>query len=108
MQSEKLKKLVLKILDDLKAENIVDIDVKGKTSIADFMVICSARSSRHLQAVADNLAQEVKKYQVQPRTVEGRNSTEWALVDLNDVIVHIMMPHSRDFYQLEKLWQHET
>ncbi len=98
-----MKEIVVKILDDNKAEKIVDIDLAGKTSIADFMVICSGRSSRQVSALADILSETVKDYDLQPK-IEGKENGDWVVVDAGDFIVHIFRPEVRDFYQLEKMW----
>ena len=103
LSPEKLKDIVVKILDDNKAEDIVDINLTGKTSIADFMVICTGRSSRQVVALAENLSQAMGEYGYNPR-VEGKESGDWVLVDAGDFIVHIFRPEVRDFYQLEKMW----
>ena len=100
-----LKITALKALENLKAENIVTLDVKEITSITDWMIICNARSSRHMQAVAEEVITQAKKAGFKPLGMDGKNSTEWVLVDLGDVVVHIMMPETREFYQLEKLWE---
>ena len=100
---EQLREKVVKILDDNKAEDIVDIDLAGKTSIADFMVICTGRSSRAVVALAENLAQDMAEYGYKPR-VEGKETGDWVLVDAGDFIVHVFRPEVREFYQLEKMW----
>ena len=104
MQIEDLKKLVIEAIEDLKGENILDIDVKGKTSVTDVMIIASGTSSRHVKSIANNVAEEAKKAGVRPLGVEGDDQGEWVLVDLGDVVVHVMQPHIREFYNLEKLW----
>ncbi len=104
MNTEKLKQLAIDALEDLKATDITVIKITELTSIADYMIIASARSSRQLHAIADHLVQQAKKACEQPRGVEGKTSTNWVLVDLGDVIVHMMMPDTREFYALEKLW----
>lgn len=104
MQSEELKQLAVAALEDLKAGAVAVLDVRGKTTITDYMVIASATSSRHLKSLADNVVTRVKQQGGRPLGVEGENSGEWALVDLGDVVVHVMTPEIRDFYQLEKLW----
>jgi ribosome-associated protein len=104
MQSEQIKQMVLKVLDDYKALNVVAIDVRELTSITDTMVICSGTSTRHLKSVAEQLVKEAKANGVEPLGVEGQDSAEWILVDLADVVVHIMQPPIREFYSLEKLW----
>lgn len=102
---EEIKNLVVKALEDLKAVNLVVLDVRGKTTVADFMVIASGTSDRHVKSLANNLLEESKKAGVAPLGVEGEKSGEWVLVDLGDVVTHIMLPQTRDFYQLEKLWE---
>ncbi|WP_018864749.1 ribosome silencing factor [Thioalkalivibrio sp. ARh3] len=104
MNSEQLLELVTTALEDIKAQNIRTLDVRGKTTLADFMVIASGTSGRHVQSAAESVALEAKKAGIQPLGVEGQESQEWVLVDLNDVIVHVMLPETRDFYNLEKLW----
>lgn len=98
-----MKEIVVKILDDNKAEKIVDIDLAGKTSIADFMVICTGRSSRQVAALADILSESVKDYGLKPR-IEGKENGDWVVVDAGDFIVHLFRPEVREFYQLEKMW----
>ncbi len=104
MNSEQLLELVTTALDDMKAQNIRTIDVRGKTTLTDFMVIASGTSGRHVQSTAESVATEAKQAGIPPLGVEGQESQEWVLVDLNDVIVHVMLPETRDFYNLEKLW----
>lgn len=103
LSPEKLKEIVVKILDDNKAEKIVDIDLSGKTSIADFMIICSGRSSRQVVSLANNLSETMSQYGYKPR-IEGKETGDWVLVDAGDFVVHIFRPEVRDFYQLEKMW----
>ncbi|QSA95514.1 ribosome silencing factor [Methylococcus sp. EFPC2] len=105
MQSDELLALVSSILDDGKGVDIRVIDVRGKTSIADYMVIASGNSDRHARSLADQVAEKSKDHGVQPLGIEGQAAGEWVLVDLGDVIVHVMKPQIREFYQLEKLWQ---
>lgn len=102
---EDLKDLVLESLDDMKAVDVVLLDVRQKSTIADYMVVASGTSNRHVKAVANNVVEDVKKTGRMPLGIEGSNEGEWVLVDLGDVIVHVMMPAVRDFYQLEKLWE---
>lgn len=105
MQSEELLALVSSVLDDGKGVDIRVIDVRGKTSIADYMVIASGNSDRHARSLAEQVAEKSKDHGVQPLGMEGQAAGEWVLVDLGDVIVHVMKPQIREFYQLEKLWQ---
>ncbi len=102
---EEIKNLVINALEDLKAVDVTVLDVRGKSSVTDFMVIASGTSGRHLKALANNVVVEVKKSGIKPLGVEGESSNEWVLVDLVDVVVHIMLPETREFYQLEKLWE---
>lgn len=104
MQSERLVDLVTHALEDLKGQQIRVLDVRGKTPLTDFMVIASGTSNRHVKSLADNVVIKAKEAGVQPLGVEGQEGQEWVLVDLNDVIVHVMLPKVRDFYNLEKLW----
>jgi len=102
--SDRLLEIVLAALDDMKGVDVRVIDVRGLTSITDRMVIVSGTSTRHVKALADNVVLHAKQHGFKPLGVEGENSAEWVLVDLADVVVHIMMPEIRDFYALEKLW----
>lgn len=102
--AEEIKNTVLNTLDDMKAKDVVCLDVKPLTSLADFMVVASGTSSRHVKAMADRVEDEARKIGVKALGVEGAQAAEWVLVDLNDVIVHVMMPDARRFYDLEKLW----
>jgi ribosome-associated protein len=104
LTTEQLKDLALAALDDLKAQDVQVLDVRGMTSITDVMVIASGTSDRHIKALADNVVEAAKKQGIQPLGVEGETSREWVLVDLGDVIVHVMHPQTRAFYNLEKLW----
>ena len=101
---EALKKSILNILEDNKAENISLIDVKNKSSVTDVMFIVSGRSTRHVKAIADNLVTKLKKNKIKPLGVEGYNKSEWILLDYGDLLVHVMHPDTREFYSLEKLW----
>ena len=104
MQTNELVAFVVDKVDDMKARDIVTLDVRGKSSVTEFMVICSGTSSRHAKSIAGYLAQEVKKQGVQPLGIEGEASGEWVLLDLDSVVVHVMQEESRHFYQLEKHW----
>ena len=96
---------LLKSLSDTKAEDIVQIDLRGKSTIGDHMVIASGRSSRQVNAIATNLADHLKQTLQCSARIEGKDSDDWILVDTGDVIVHIFRPEVREFYQLEKMWQ---
>jgi ribosome-associated protein len=104
MNPELLKDLVIKTIEDLKASNIKVIDVRGNTSITDLMIICSGTSNRHVKSIAENVCEQAKKQGMQPVGMEGLDEGEWALIDLGDIIVHVMQPAIRDFYNLEGLW----
>jgi ribosome-associated protein len=104
LTSEALVELAVDALEDLKAFDIQVLDVRGMTSIADFMVIASGNSSRQVQAMVDHVLEKAKERGFVPLGSEGRETGEWVLLDLGDVIVHAMHPTARLFYQLEKLW----
>lgn len=104
MQPEQLRDLVINALEDVKAVNVKAVDVRGKTAITDFMVLASGTSNRHVKALADNVLKEAKQAGIKPLGMEGERDAEWVLLDLNDVVVHVMIPEIRDFYNLEKLW----
>ena len=99
-----LRQHVINALEDLKAKDVREIDVRGKTSIADLLVIASGTSARHVKSIADEVVKFAKKAGVMPLGVEGEQEAEWVLVDLGDVIVHVMLPRIREFYGLERLW----
>lgn len=105
--SEMLK-VVLACLDDAKAENVVCIDLSGKTPIADHMVVASGRSHRHVGAIADQIASALKDNGFGAPRIEGLPNCDWVLIDAGDLIVHIFRPEVRDFYNLEKLWSADT
>jgi ribosome-associated protein len=102
--TESVRELVDEVLDDLKAEAIVWLDVRHLTSVTDLMVIATGRSNRHVRAVAETLLEQSKARGLKPLGVEGLDGGEWVLVDLADVVVHVMLPKVREFYDLEKLW----
>ena len=102
--SETLLAAVLSSLSDDKAEDIVQIDLRGKTAIGDCMVVCTGRSSRQVAAISEKLVERLKaQFRITAR-VEGKNTGDWVLVDVGDVIVHVFRPEVREFYQLEKMW----
>lgn len=104
MDSESLRDLVIDALDDIKGQDIVALDVQKQTDFADHMVVASGNTSRQVKALVDNVLERVKAEGVQVLGVEGEDSGEWILVDLADVIVHVMLPAVREFYDLERLW----
>ncbi|TCT18725.1 ribosome silencing factor [Thiobaca trueperi] len=104
MQLEQLRELVVETLDDMKARDIQVLDVRGKTAITDYMILASGTSDRHVKAIAETVAYRSKEAGETPLGTEGVAEGEWALVDLNGVVVHVMQAKVRDFYQLERLW----
>ncbi|HET9843894.1 MAG TPA: ribosome silencing factor [Gammaproteobacteria bacterium] len=108
MTPKQLLDLVLVDLDDLKAVNISPLDVRNMTPIADFLVIATGNSSRHVASLCENLVRKMKARNITPLGVQGDKDEEWVLLDLGDVVVHIMQPRIRDFYNLEKLWTFEV
>ena len=107
MKISEIKKFIEKILDSNKAQNITSINLKNKSYIADYMIIASGTSSRHLQALSEILVVELKKIGLDNCRIEGKDSSDWKLVDTQDIIVHIFHPEKRDFYDLEKMWSEE-
>lgn len=105
MHSEQLKSLVIDALNELKAVDVTALDVGELSGFTDYMVIAGGTSSRHVKSLADNLLRRCRKAGVRPLGVEGERAAEWILVDLGDVVIHIMLPEVRDFYNLEKLWR---
>jgi iojap-like ribosome-associated protein len=103
-----LEQLILDTLEDDKAENIVVIDLGGKSSIADTMIVASGRSARHVSALADHLIRKLKETGHGRAQIEGKASADWVLIDAGDAIVHIFRPEVRDFYQLERIWTGEA
>lgn len=101
---ERLRLLVREALDNLKANDVAEIDVRGKSSVADLLVVASGTSTRHVKSLADEVVRKAKQAGQPPIGVEGEREAEWVLVDLGDVIVHVMLPRTREFYGLERLW----
>ena len=102
--SESLLELILKLLDDNLAMEIVDIDLRGKSTIADFMVIASGRSKRQVISLSEKLIEALKQNHKIKTTIEGKEGGDWVLIDAGDVIIHLFRPEVRNFYQIEKLW----
>ena len=99
-----LKNKIIKKLDSNKALDVVTIDLEGKSSIADYMIIASGTSSRHIQALSEQVVEELKKNGILNCKIEGKDSTDWKLVDGIDLVIHIFNPEKRKFYELEKIW----
>ena len=102
--SEEILAAVLKSVDDDKAEDIVQIDLRGRSDVADYMVICSGRSSRQVAAISEKLVDRLKQEFRVSSKMEGKETGDWVLIDTGDVIVHVFRPEVREFYQLEKMW----
>ena len=107
MEVLEIRKNIEKILDNNKAQNVTSINLKNKSFIADYMIIASGTSLRHLQSLSEILVTELKKLGLDNCRIEGRDSSDWKLVDAQDVIVHIFHPEKREFYDLEKMWSEE-
>ena len=105
--SAQLAKQIVHWLDEAKAEEIVTIDLAGKTSIGDFMIIASGRTDRHVGAIADKLQQQLKDGGHGRARIEGNDTCDWVLIDTGDIIVHLFRPEVRDFYNLERMWSTE-
>lgn len=104
MQAEDILKIVQDVLDERKGQYITALDVRGKTSFTDYMVLVTGTSDRHLKSLCDYVAEKLKENGVKPLGIEGDLGSDWVLLDLGDVIVHAMTAQAREFYQLEKLW----
>jgi len=105
MTSEEMRDLAIQALDDMKGIDILPMDVRSLTDITDFMIICTGRSTRHVKALADNVAVKAKERHASYVHLEGERESEWILVDLGDVVVHVMLAATRSFYSLEDLWE---
>ncbi len=104
MQLEELNDFLVDKVDDMKAQDIKTIDVQGKSSITDYMIICTGTSKRHVSSIADHVAQEAKQAGTEPLGIEGEKEGEWVVLDMGTTIVHVMQEEQRELYQLEKLW----
>lgn len=104
MNSEELCDLVNAALEGVKAQDIVRLDVREMTTVTDYMIVASGTSSRHVKALADTVSEKCREAGHKPASVEGEQGGEWVLLDLRDVLVHVMLPRVREFYNLEKLW----
>lgn len=104
LQTEALKAFVIEKLEDMKGRDIISLSIGKKASFADYMIICSGNSNRHVKSIAQSVAMECRAEGIEPRGMEGNDVGEWALVDLGDIIVHVMTNEQRDKYNLEQLW----
>ncbi|MDX1802206.1 MAG: ribosome silencing factor [Marinobacter sp.] len=105
MQAEQLKELVVHALEDVKAQDLSVIDVRDRTSVTDYMILASGTSNRHVRSLADSVVTDARENGVRVANIEGANASDWILVDLGDIVVHVMMPATREFYDLERLWR---
>ncbi|KEQ19287.1 ribosome silencing factor [Endozoicomonas numazuensis] len=105
MQSEQLKQLVIDAIEEMKGNDITCLDVSELTSVTDYMIIASGTSNRHVKSVADNVIEKCKQSGARPLGMEGQEKSEWVLVDIGDVVLHVMLPATRAFYDLERLWE---
>ncbi len=104
MKPEKVKDKIVAALEDVKGREIIALDVRKLTGMTDYMVIASGASNRQVKALADNVQEEMRKHGIRPMGTEGETAAEWILVDYGDVVVHVMLPEARAFYDLERLW----
>ena len=105
MKPEDLKREIISALEDVKGRDIESLDIREITDIADYMIIASGTSSRHVSALAGKVIEKLRESGIKPLGTEGLDTGEWVLIDYGDVIIHVMHPQARDFYALEKLWQ---
>lgn len=101
---DELKDFLADKADDMKAENIITLDVADKSSVTDYMIICTGTSKRHVTSIADNVATEIKNVGLSPYGIDGEQEGEWVVLDMGDVMLHVMQEEHRNLYQLEKLW----
>jgi ribosome-associated protein len=104
MNSEQLCTLIIDALDDVKAQDVTKLDVRKMTTVTDYMIVASGTSNRHVRALVDNVSEKAREAGHKPIGVEGEEGGEWVLLDLQDALVHVMLPKVREFYNLEKLW----
>ncbi|EGA68027.1 hypothetical protein VISI1226_03205 [Vibrio sinaloensis DSM 21326] len=104
MQLEELNNFLIDKVDDMKAQDIKTIDVQGKSSITDYMIVCTGTSKRHVASIADHVARESKLAGIEPLGIEGENEGEWVVLDMGTTMIHVMQEEQRELYQLEKLW----
>ena len=107
MQSDKMQQHITQLIDDAKGQDIRVLDVREISDITDYMIIASGTSTRHVTSVADKIVDGMRTHQQRALGIEGRDVGDWVLVDFGDVVVHIMRPDVREFYNLEKLWEHD-
>lgn len=108
IDAEGLLREVIQVLDDAKADDVVTIELTGKSSVADYMVVASGRSDRHVGAIADQIQRRLKEIKYGTVRVEGQPQNDWVLIDVGDLIVHVFRPEVREFYNLEKMWMADT
>lgn len=104
MPNVEMRKMVLNALEELKGQEITCMDVSDQTEITDYMVVASGTSNRHVKSLVDKVIEDAAVEGIKPLGVEGMEQGEWVLIDLNDVVVHVMLPKAREFYDLERLW----
>lgn len=104
MQDSSLIEFVIDKIDDMKGRDIITLDVRDKSTITDTLIICSGNSKRHVQSIAEHVAVEAKQVGLETQGIEGQTEGEWVLVDLGELVLHVMQENAREFYQLEKLW----
>ncbi|WLD59000.1 ribosome silencing factor [Salinispirillum sp. LH 10-3-1] len=104
MNSEQMQEIITNALEDVKAQNLIALDVRDKTSVTDMMLVASGTSTRHLQALVANVDTEMSKLGIEPLGREGETGSDWVLIDYGDVVVHVMLPETRALYDLEQLW----